>query len=348
MRKALKSRAEFEFLDAPFKVGDRGRRPAVEPGPPPPPAPPPAPRGRCCAGRPLVNGAACLDGPLLGGPLLRAARGKLQRPALAAPQAADAVTPEQLAQFGGGSGGLTWFKWRDAAPGKRPSQSTQYQDFEATYECMASGLRRHSPDGLLGFSQGATAAALLLAQLAERQAEGRDLDVRPPRFAILVRGGAGARHPLGFGFGAGWPRPGLGPGPGAPPRGRNGFEGGGGLPRAERAPTQGRCGRPKRRAGLPPAGHHAPRPLGQPGEPSKPPRPPPPPASAPASCPATPPTPRCWSARASRCRRCLSSATQTPWCPPSARSSWPPRLTPPRRRSCGTRARTCCRRAAAP
>ncbi|GBF87771.1 hypothetical protein Rsub_00482 [Raphidocelis subcapitata] len=122
MRKALKSRAEFEFLDAPFQV-------------------------------------------------------------------ADAVTPEQLAQFGGnGGGGLTWFKWRDAAPGKRPSQSTQYQDFEITYESMISGLRQHSPDGLLGFSQGATAAALLLAQLAERQAGGHDLDVRPPRFAILCAG----------------------------------------------------------------------------------------------------------------------------------------------------------------
>jgi len=51
---------------------------------------------------------------------------------------------------------------------------------------MVAGLRQHAPDGVFGFSQGATAAALLLARLRERQAGGRDLDVAVPRFAILV------------------------------------------------------------------------------------------------------------------------------------------------------------------
>lgn len=54
---------------------------------------------------------------------------------------------------------------------------------------MVAGLRQHRPDGLFGFSQGATAAALLLAQLKRRQANGLDLDVPAPRFAILVSPG---------------------------------------------------------------------------------------------------------------------------------------------------------------
>jgi hypothetical protein len=42
------------------------------------------------------------------------------------------------------------------------------------------------PDGLLGFSQGATAVALFLAQLAQEQAAGRDRAVPLPRFAVMV------------------------------------------------------------------------------------------------------------------------------------------------------------------
>ncbi|KIY94360.1 hypothetical protein MNEG_13602 [Monoraphidium neglectum] len=121
MRKALKSRVEFEFLDAPFLAGDH-------------------------------------------------------------------LSAEQIAELGGSASGRTWIKWADMAPGKRPSQSTAYIDFDQTYLHMVDGLRAHAPDGVLGFSQGATAVALLLAQLKRRQDRGLDLDVPAPRFAVLVAG----------------------------------------------------------------------------------------------------------------------------------------------------------------
>jgi hypothetical protein len=128
MRKALKSRVEFEFLDAPFLAGDH-------------------------------------------------------------------LSAEQIAELGGSASGRTWIKWADMAPGKRPSQSTAYIDFDQTYLHMVDGLRAHAPDGVLGFSQGATAVALLLAQLKRRQDRGLDLDVPAPRFAVLVGGRWG--HPCG-------------------------------------------------------------------------------------------------------------------------------------------------------
>ncbi|KAI8465446.1 MAG: alpha/beta-hydrolase [Monoraphidium minutum] len=121
LRKALKSRVAFSFLDAPFLAGDH-------------------------------------------------------------------LSAAQLAEMGGSPSGRTWFKWADMAPGKRPSQSTQYEDFDITYEAMADGLRAHAPDGIFGFSQGATAAALLLAQLQRRRSNGLDLDVPLPTFAILCAG----------------------------------------------------------------------------------------------------------------------------------------------------------------
>jgi hypothetical protein len=54
-------------------------------------------------------------------------------------------------------------------------------------------LQKHQPEGLFGFSQGATAAALFLAHLKQQQREGGDLLVPKPKFAILVGGFAGSR-----------------------------------------------------------------------------------------------------------------------------------------------------------
>lgn len=90
--------------------------------------------------------------------------------------------------MGGSASGRTWFKWSDQQPGKRPSQSAEYHDFDTTYAHMAAALKEHAPDGVFGFSQGATAAALLMAQLLRRHGQGLDLDVPVPEFGVLVSG----------------------------------------------------------------------------------------------------------------------------------------------------------------
>lgn len=123
------------------------------------------------------------------GSLRKALKSRVEFVFLDAPfEAGSALSEDQIQELGGSATGRTWLKWRDQATGKRPSQSTQYEEFDATYKHMADALRRHAPDGVLGFSQGATSAALLLAQLQRERAEGRDLDVPPPRFGVLVSG----------------------------------------------------------------------------------------------------------------------------------------------------------------
>ncbi|KAF8055937.1 dfr1 [Scenedesmus sp. PABB004] len=123
MRKALKSRAQFVFLDAPFA-------------------------------------------------------------------AASTLAPSQLAELGGDAagGGLSWFCWSDLGPDKRPSLAVKYSRWDETYAALCAALREQRPDGLLGFSQGATAAALFLAALRTAQRDGRDLDVPLPKFCIAVAG----------------------------------------------------------------------------------------------------------------------------------------------------------------
>ena len=54
--------------------------------------------------------------------------------------------------------------------------------------CPHADLQEHPQEGVFGFSQGATAAALFMAQLAQQQREGKDLHVPKPKFAVLVSG----------------------------------------------------------------------------------------------------------------------------------------------------------------
>jgi hypothetical protein len=58
--------------------------------------------------------------------------------------------------------------------------------WDDTYASLCEALRQHRPDGLFGFSQGATATALFLASLLTAQRQGRDLDVPLPKFCIVV------------------------------------------------------------------------------------------------------------------------------------------------------------------
>eukprot|EP00884_Botryococcus_braunii_P014639 jgi/Botrbrau1/23176/Bobra.0041s0027.1 len=115
-RKALKSRAEFVFLDAPHLVE--------------------------------------LDGPSNG--------------------EGDDVEP--------GTSARAWWKWEDTDTAGRPSLSSHYTGWEQSLAVLMSQMVEHKPDGLLGFSQGATATALLLAHLSAINSP------LMPRFAILVAG----------------------------------------------------------------------------------------------------------------------------------------------------------------
>jgi hypothetical protein len=47
--------------------------------------------------------------------------------------------------------------------------AVKYANWDAAYDALCGALRRQQPDGLLGFSQGATAAALFLASLLAAQ-----------------------------------------------------------------------------------------------------------------------------------------------------------------------------------
>jgi hypothetical protein len=89
---------------------------------------------------------------------------------------------------GGSADGLTWFQWYDLGPDKRPSLAVKYSNWDVTYASLCDALRQQQPDGLFGFSQGATAAALFLAALQTAQRQGRDLDVPLPKFCVVVRG----------------------------------------------------------------------------------------------------------------------------------------------------------------
>jgi hypothetical protein len=115
-------------------------------------------------------------------------------------QAASTLTEQQIKEVGGSSEGLTWFQWSDLGPDKRPSLAVKYSNWDVTYASLCDALRQQQPDGLFGFSQGATAAALFLAALQTAQRQGKDLDVPLPKFCVVVRGGlntpaiAAARH----------------------------------------------------------------------------------------------------------------------------------------------------------
>ena len=60
--------------------------------------------------------------------------------------------------------------------------------WDTAYAALAAALKEHQPDGVLGFSQGATATALLLACLASRGSEAVAREELPQlKFAVMVR-----------------------------------------------------------------------------------------------------------------------------------------------------------------
>lgn len=90
--------------------------------------------------------------------------------------------------------GRSWWRWLDTEPGTRPSRAAQYTGWPASQAAIEAALREHAPiDGLLGFSQGATAAALYLAHAGteepRRQQGAAGCGWRDQlRFAVLIAG----------------------------------------------------------------------------------------------------------------------------------------------------------------
>ena len=88
-------------------------------------------------------------------------------------------------ELGAGPDPRTWWTWRDDGPGMRPSLAAAYGGWGESRDVLLAALRTHAPvDGLLGFSQGATAAALLLVELVTHPVSG----LTPPGFAVLAGG----------------------------------------------------------------------------------------------------------------------------------------------------------------
>lgn len=79
-------------------------------------------------------------------------------------------------------------RWTDLEPGTRPSRAAHYSGWDASQAAIQAALEAHAPiDGLLGFSQGATAAALYLAHTAAggEQAQRRQHQLR---FSVHIAG----------------------------------------------------------------------------------------------------------------------------------------------------------------
>ncbi|KAG2497705.1 hypothetical protein HYH03_004442 [Edaphochlamys debaryana] len=95
--------------------------------------------------------------------------------------------PGDEEEVGGGAGGRSWWQWTDSGPAGRPSKAASYTGWDVARTALVAALREHQPDGLLGFSQGATAAALLLADVAGEGGDsgGREAAARL-KCAILV------------------------------------------------------------------------------------------------------------------------------------------------------------------
>eukprot|EP00040_Diaphanoeca_grandis_P006162 m.36242 g.36242 ORF g.36242 m.36242 type:complete len:242 (-) comp17304_c0_seq2:61-786(-) len=64
---------------------------------------------------------------------------------------------------------LSW--WMLGGDAQRPSDTQEYSGFDKTYDQLVSVLKKEKPDGLLGFSQGASTIGLLLARLKSQDPE---------------------------------------------------------------------------------------------------------------------------------------------------------------------------------
>ncbi len=129
----------------------------------------------CYVDAPYLVEAPPLDSAAAGAPPPGAA-------AAAAPADAEAAEGDGAAA----DGGRSWWRWRDVEPGTRPSRAAEYTGWAASQAAIDAALAELAPiDGLVGFSQGATAVAMYLAHA--RAAPGA-APPAPLRFAVVVAG----------------------------------------------------------------------------------------------------------------------------------------------------------------
>ena len=99
--------------------------------------------------------------------------------------AAGATTQDADESSGSLAEGRSWWQWEDLEPGTRPSRATLYTGWEDSQQAIQQALDENWPiDGLLGFSQGATATALYLAHSATSSSE----RTAQPKFALFFGG----------------------------------------------------------------------------------------------------------------------------------------------------------------
>jgi predicted esterase len=103
-----------------------------------------------------------------------------------APYPTENATEQDVIDSGGSTivDGRTWWQWTDLEPGTRPSRAASYTGWSASQDAIHAALEQNWPvDGLMGFSQGATATALFLAHASR----GENSSNIPP-WAVLIGG----------------------------------------------------------------------------------------------------------------------------------------------------------------
>lgn len=78
----------------------------------------------------------------------------------------------------------TWWRWTDSEPGTRPSRALHYTGWDESVQHLTQALEQHAPvHVIMGFSQGSTAASLLVSQLVAQNS----VLLEPLQAAVLVR-----------------------------------------------------------------------------------------------------------------------------------------------------------------
>lgn len=125
------------------------------------------------------------------GSMRKALKSKVEFAFCDAPFQAKGFTNTEAQAAGAGDNvGLSWWDWRDVKEGadNRPSRVAEYTGWEESFDRISAAVTEHEADIILGFSQGATATALYLADATLRQRSKPDPSVRLPKAGIVVSG----------------------------------------------------------------------------------------------------------------------------------------------------------------
>lgn len=108
-------------------------------------------------------------------------------PAVSAPIEEDEAA-ENDTNVGQQDPGNSWWQWTDIEPGTRPSKAAQYTGLDISLDTINKAIEQHKPiHGLLGFSQGATMAALYLSMSTDQNAVAA-ATLQDIRIALIISG----------------------------------------------------------------------------------------------------------------------------------------------------------------